>query len=353
MGGMGSPSDKKPSGPQRMEMRPHRDPHSGEMRAQPHRVGSNKAADERAAPVGQRSQLLRLASLGDDAGMDQQTPVEVDTALAKLYNEQMGVLSRIEREEGTLHNLAGDRRRVVSSGRQRGTYEWGMTLDEVMEKGPRSSFDESAWASTIEERNSHFERLDEIAAEEQALNQKFLDAGGWPRFFLVQQPGGHIHSSTGCSTCYPTTRFGWLPELSGQSEAEAVENYGGILCSVCYPSAPSEWTEGISKQDAEAKAAREEAKRERDAAKLAKALMPDGKPLRLPDSRDTLKTQRSAEIWLSDSFDDFYKMNDKRHANDRELVLAALEEKTGKSRDELMAETWKRVKARRKREGRA
>ena len=66
---------------------------------------------------------------------------------------------------------------------------------------------------------------------------------GWSRFFLVQ----HIHSNQYCSSFRPTTRVGWLPEVSGLTEAEAVAEYGAILCTICFPSAPVEWTQG--KQD--------------------------------------------------------------------------------------------------------
>lgn len=68
---------------------------------------------------------------------------------------------------------------------------------------------------------------------------------GWSRFFLV--PGGHIHSSMDCSTCNhrgTQTEFGWLPDLSGLSEADAVAIHGPWLCTVCYPSAPVEYTNG-------------------------------------------------------------------------------------------------------------
>lgn len=43
------------------------------------------------------------------------------------------------------------------------------------------------------------------------------------------------------------TRIGWLPQNSGQTEAEAVAEHGAILCTICYPSAPTEWT--LGKQD--------------------------------------------------------------------------------------------------------
>lgn len=72
-------------------------------------------------------------------------------------------------------------------------------------------------------------------------------ANPWSRFFLVQ--GGHIHRSTSCSTCYPTTQFAWLPELSGLTEKDAVAAYGTRLCSVCFPTAPVEWTVGIAKPE--------------------------------------------------------------------------------------------------------
>jgi len=61
---------------------------------------------------------------------------------------------------------------------------------------------------------------------------------GWNRFFLVQ----HIHSSQHCSSFRPTTRVGWLPDVSGLTEAEAVRAHGATLCTICFPSAPTELT---------------------------------------------------------------------------------------------------------------
>jgi hypothetical protein len=84
-----------------------------------------------------------------------------------------------------------------------------------------------------------------------AANAKFT---GWSRFFIVNNNGGHIHSTMGCTTCFPTTSFGWLPNLSGMAEADAVAEWGGILCSVCFPSAPSAWTDGVNKKTAAEKA---------------------------------------------------------------------------------------------------
>lgn len=61
---------------------------------------------------------------------------------------------------------------------------------------------------------------------------------GWSRFFHVV----HIHSNMHCSSFRPTTRIGWLPNVSGLTEAEAVAEHGATLCTICFPSAPTELT---------------------------------------------------------------------------------------------------------------
>lgn len=61
---------------------------------------------------------------------------------------------------------------------------------------------------------------------------------GWTRFFLVE----HIHNSRSCHTLRPTTRIGWLPNVSGLTEREAVAEHGATLCTVCFPTAPVELT---------------------------------------------------------------------------------------------------------------
>lgn len=99
--------------------------------------------------------------------------------------------------------------------------------------------------------------------------ERQADYAGWSRFFLVTNTGGHIHRDMSCSTCFPTTQYAWLYELSGMTEAEAVEEYGEILCSVCFPSAPVEWTNGENKKD--------RARKDAEAALKAIAKSPEGK----------------------------------------------------------------------------
>ena len=110
------------------------------------------------------------------------------------------------------------------------------------------------------------ERLAELAGEEadarsavRRYDAEFRARGGWSRFFLAQSSNGHIHSSTRCQTCNrmgKATSFGWLTDLSGASEAEAVEKCGPLLCTVCFPSAPLEWTNGREVEAEKRKAAR-------------------------------------------------------------------------------------------------
>lgn len=107
---------------------------------------------------------------------------------------------------------------------------------------------------------------------------------GWSRFFLVNNNNGHIHRTTSCSTCYWTTSFSWLPALSGLTEAEAVEEWGGILCSVCFPTAPVEWTTGTNKKTAA----------EKELAKALRAIerSPEGKKVK--SARELVRRKSSS-----------------------------------------------------------
>ncbi|AYR01107.1 hypothetical protein SEA_LEMOND_42 [Mycobacterium phage LeMond] len=83
-------------------------------------------------------------------------------------------------------------------------------------------------------------KLAAIRTRRAQLSETFRERGGWERAYLVNNVGGHVHRTTGCSTCYITTEFGWLTDESGKSEAEIVEAAGELACTVCYPTAPVE-----------------------------------------------------------------------------------------------------------------
>ncbi len=117
----------------------------------------------------------------------------------------------------------------------------------------------------------------EYAAKSAAAYAVYTEADaqyeGWARFFLVKNTNGHIHSTMNCSTCNWDTRFGWLTDMSGLTETDAVAAHGQRLCSVCFPTAPVEWRETYYADEkkarkaerAEARAAKTAAKVERDA----------------------------------------------------------------------------------------
>jgi len=98
------------------------------------------------------------------------------------------------------------------------------------------------------------ERVSEADAWLRYCEAEYTEAAsqyeGWTRAFLVRNGNGHIHSSMACSTCYPTTEFGWLTDLSGADEAEIIEHAKEVACTVCYPDAP------VEKYKAEAAAAK-------------------------------------------------------------------------------------------------
>ena len=98
----------------------------------------------------------------------------------------------------------------------------------------------------LDAANDHLAALNEKVATE---NEKYT---GWSRFYLVTSSPGHVHSTMACQTCNFRTRFGWVTELSGKTEQEAVSELGSNLCSVCFPSAPVEHQGGkITKAQAE------------------------------------------------------------------------------------------------------
>ena len=110
-----------------------------------------------------------------------------------------------------------------------------------------------AWAelhtAIVDAEYAYDRAVSAVAKHEEAFT-------GWSRFYLVTNVGGHIHSSTGCSTCRPTTEFQFCPQLSGLDQDAAVAELGPVLCSVCFPDAPVEQTNGEAKHLVEAREAK-------------------------------------------------------------------------------------------------
>lgn len=208
--------------------------------------------------------------------------VETDTALADLYNSAAATRERIAQVEASFLRLAGAK--FYYRGRRRVT---DTTVAEAVEKveaaaayiadykathgfveqasyGEYHGTDWSEFACTVATHEAdrpaellakRAELLAELADVEARMEELEASYTGWSRFFLVTSSQGHIHSSMSCSTCRPTTAYGWLPQLSGSTEAAAVEAHGPALCSVCFSSAPVEWVGGKLTKAQAAKAA--------------------------------------------------------------------------------------------------
>jgi hypothetical protein len=212
------------------------------------------------------------------------TPVEIDTALAEVYSRIAVVQSNVDRA-----------RRNVERYERKPQSEW-------------HSYETQGYTAAVERLENLRDELHRVYREAVPFNAEFDRRGGWTRAFLVID--GHVHSSMHCASCYPTTSYGWLPEVSGHDEAEIVDLAGEGACTVCYPSAPVSalakpqrlWTAA----QREERAARDAEKVARQAKKVEKGLLPDGSAMELrwqPEGsrwaeHKSLKTARAAELFV-------------------------------------------------------
>ena len=186
--------------------------------------------------------------------------VEVDTALAALWEREQKAALDIQSTLESLHRLNGEKRDTWQRNAP-----WPKS-DAETEAEVRQKLVDGTWdfepepgrvvlaypGTYAKERVEYIDtqRAERAAARAEAepLEQEF-DEKRWSRFFLVTNTNGHIHRTMACSTTFPTTRWAWLPDLSGLTEEDAVKAQGPRLCSVCFPSAPVEWTVGVEKVD--------------------------------------------------------------------------------------------------------
>ncbi len=202
------------------------------------------------------------------------SPFENDTQLAALLNRTGEVRRQIEKAERTIETAS-----EYSYGQRRAA--------EAQEALPRLR-----------------DKLAALEAEAMPLHDNWNERR-WARYFLVTNGTGHVHSHTSCSTCYFDTPFAWLPELADKTQDEMVEEFGEKACTVCFPTAPvNPRYHAPGRRDRatlDAKAAEKAAKL---AAKLEKALLPDGSELRLSDPYDRPKTLIAAQRMLSSKLTD-------------------------------------------------
>lgn len=214
-----------------------------------------------------------------DKPLTEQTPVEIDTVLYRLYQENLSIRARRTREVESLRHIAGDKYDHYRKS-------WGLTYDEVIDRANRVAHDDPTYVGT--RAKEALARLAEVdaaydanKAAQRPLHEEYARRP-WTRGFLVTD--GHVHRSMECSTCFITTAFTWLVDLSGKDEDEIVALAGERACTVCYPTAPTlrdfeKASPLFTEEEAERNAAREQRAAEkvaRDAAKIAKGLTHDG-----------------------------------------------------------------------------
>ncbi len=267
-----------------------------------------------------------------------QTPSEIDNVLAGIYGEyhkKMDEISNIDRS--------------IKSYKERMNPEhrWYNKYDQERNEKSLARQEESKLKLEVEAKA--------ILDEADPLNTEFTRRGGWTRAFLVDNTNGHVHKNRHCSTCFPTTRYTWLPDYSGSDENKIVEDAGEAACTVCYPSAPVDGLKRKSLIEAPdkkiAREAREAAKTERDRKNTEKGITnPDGSEVRLVGRYgDTIKAARTAEISAVDALvmlkvakakiNEYYSSTEavETHTANYEILINALANKFGRSREEQEA----------------
>jgi hypothetical protein len=201
------------------------------------------------------------------------TPVEIDTELSRIYQDEVSTWSRIA------------------------------YYADLIDRTRRSKY------GTLAEIDKHTAVLDELRAHNRALivekapyEVEFNRRGGWHRYFLVKNANGHVHRGLNCSTCFPDTQYGWLVNLADCDEDAMIEEWGERACTVCFPNAPVNPNYfRKARIDREAQEARDIELRAKLAAKAEKAITDvDGSPLRVDN--DTLRTKVAARNALSSAF---------------------------------------------------
>ena len=175
---------------------------------------------------------------------------ESDTELARLIDISYKTAENVERAESRAIDYAPTTTHAIRNSRGQRT---GRSYQSLDGGETRATLDQVRGIEAPSERLAEaIAACDAAVLANAAANKAVIDHDkanyrGWQRFFMVT--GGHIHSSTGCHSLYPTTRIGWLPNLSGETEAEAVAAHGAMLCTFCFPTAPTEWTDGRKADD--------------------------------------------------------------------------------------------------------
>lgn len=281
----------------------------------------------------------------------EQSPSEIDTQLAALYEAEQKALSVLGMAQSSVYYAAGAKKIYLARGTK-----WSLTFSEAVDKVEAMLDDQRSYK--VREAQQTLERLDEAKAKvreirEQAevFNAEFTRRGGWTRAFLAtSSTNPHVHNGMDCSTCNKMgkpTRFGWFPQYSGKAEAEIVEDAGERACTTCYPSAPVSVLSRPTKFFTEDEKAKATAREER-AAKRAKA---DAEKIEVEGIREysdrgqtkVFKSLRAATQFATSARADVISWGGDhpsvpRWVENAERVEAAIAAKTGRPVEEVTEE---------------
>ena len=175
---------------------------------------------------------------------------------------------------------------------------------------------------------------------------------GWSRAYLVSNSNGHIHKSRDCVTCFDTTRYVWLTEMSGRDELEIAFLAGEKACTVCYAHAPSAYflreSELEDPEVVEARRLRQIRKAEIEAKRQKTGIWnPDGTPLVVLEYafsryKTEVKAERTAQSIAVNMLVGIQSMGRSPEEIERskdaiETILIALAHKRGTSVEEQRA----------------
>lgn len=250
------------------------------------------------------------------------TPVEIDTELSRLWNEEAQAEAKRLALVTSLHKAVGDEPRRVRGARgpifdlspQR---VWELVT--IKSRAPRVG--EHGAAKEIDHTLTNWalvsRKLEDLATEIKVYTDEYVRRGCWNRAFLAKSYDGHVHNGMECSTCHhgeERTQFSWQVAYSGKDEAEIIKAAGVRACTTCYPDAPTadlkRPTVMFTEDEIEAQKAREQRaadKVKRDAVKDAKGITaPDGSPLR-DDNGGRIETLVTATREAVDGLSERYK----------------------------------------------
>lgn len=302
------------------------------------------------------------------ANITTMTPAEVDNILVEAMTEASRAEQMID---------------VATDTKAKRTEHLDSALDTIASY-KLSETEQAYWNKRVEQVKAEIAKNDAMIAEytpkleaanavQKECNAEYYRRNGWTRFWIVINSNGHIHSSMNCTTCFPTTQYGWLPNLSGSTDAEVVELAGMSACTICFPDAPVEFRNRPSQIEEPAKKAareaREAAKAEKEAKAAVKAIAnPDGSVLKLTGRfGDRIKTVAEAQRVFVNNLESVLLDESGRYVipnreylaemkADNVLLLTALAHKrsvlSGETvtEDEVMAEMTKKANAKIKRD---